>query len=199
METQHHQIQKSDKEDSSESEEEEEMEEDENEDQSHNDDNGETSNEDELEEESDTDDASDTDENDAVKTFGNVKSSNHIWRKMIQRILRKWQHDGSVEIPETENDLVLMREEIRDEIYYETLKIWNDYHDLIRSPIYKKLSRSEKHYKNQIMDESDDDSDVDTEAFEYAFDIRKRLLNNFISDNADVVNDFDNMSIAEEN
>lgn len=187
METQHFKRQKQDSQ---------------NEEENQSDEDGSDNDEDDEDDTSDNSKTEDEDENgdsidDAVDAAKTEKPPNYIWRKLIKRVLKKGQQNGSIEIPETEDELLEMKEKIRDGIFHETLKIWNDYHDLIQSPIYKKISRSEKHYRDQVSGDSDDDSDIDTETFEYAFDIRKRLLNQFISDNADIVHEFVDMSTEE--
>lgn len=188
METQHFKRQKQDSQ---------------NEEENQSDEDGSDNDEDDEDDTSDNSKTEDEEENggdsidDAVDAVKTEKPPNYIWRKLIKRVLKKGQQNGSIEIPETEDELLEMKEKIRDGIFHETLKIWNDYHDLIQSPIYKKISRSEKHYRDQVSGDSDDDSDIDTETFEYAFDIRKRLLNQFISDNADIVHEFVDMSTEE--
>ena len=122
--------------------------------------------------------------------------SDYIWRKILKRILRKKSEDPNTIMPKTEDDLIGQKRDIRDDLHDETLNIINDYNQLMSSPMYQKIQRSENRYKDQIG--SDTDSDYEDEAYQHAFDVRKRVLDNFIIDNADVIDNYDQSTSEEE-
>lgn len=117
--------------------------------------------------------------------------TNHIWRRLLKRVLREWNSGDEHNMPRSEEELMEVKDSIREDLYKEVSKVLNDYHDLVHSPMYKKIIRTQQRMLKLFGDEDDDDDD---DTFETAFNQRSVMLNDFLNDNSDIYENYEESS-----
>jgi hypothetical protein len=137
---------------------------------------GESEESEEEDQEVDTDDEEEEEEEE--------EPSDGIWRKLLKRGLRSIAQEET--IPE---DIIEIEDKIRKALYGEMVKLENEHYDLIRSPMYIKIAQTKK----RVLRLMDEDEDYD-EAWRAAFDQRRILIEDFLRDNKDVHDNYDESS-----
>lgn len=118
--------------------------------------------------------------------------TNHIWRQMIKRILRKWNNNDDEKTPQSKQQYIDVKDDIRANLFEQLGRIMNDYAELVNSPLYEKIKRTKDRFVYDI-----DSSDDEGEGLKMALDYRKILLNDFIEANADAWECFNESSDEE--
>lgn len=131
------------------------------------------------------------------------ESSDYIWRRLMKRVLRKWSQDKDISMPKTEEEFTSSEnlETMSDDLYDEIMQVLNDEVSLVNSPIYRKIEKSKNKLLQTVFDDSSSDSDTDdkNDAFRTAYKFRKVILEDFIKDNADVLDNYEESSEDEDN
>lgn len=125
-------------------------------------------------------------DSDSESSDSDTEPSNHIWRTLTKRVLRDWDADDEKEMPKTEDELSGMKDEIREELYSEVMKLINDHQALIDSPIYQKITKTSEQLEKLMGDSVEDEN----EAFQSAFEQRRGLLGNFLDENLNIIDNY---------
>lgn len=140
-------------------------------------------------------------ENESERDNGNeeqLEESDHIWRQLLKKVLRNWSADSDTEMPKSEDELIDSEnlEAVREDLYPEIIRVLDEHGKLINSPMYKKLERTRENLQD-IFDDDEQDDDWN-EAFRQAYDLRKGLINDFIIENKDILENYKESSEDED-
>lgn len=122
-----------------------------------------------------------------------------VWRRLLKNVLRNWSRDDDKGMPKSEDELIDSEnlDAIREDLYGEIIRVLDNHGKLIDSPMYKKLERTRENLQDMFGDtEHDEDWN---EAFRQAYDLRKGLINDFIIENKDVWENYNESSDEEDN
>lgn len=169
--------------------------------------------------ESDSEDTDGTNDSEILEADNDSEPSNYIWRRLMKRVLRNWNknHPERVlssasplpfpgargykyvtPIPQNEEDLITESnlKIVREDLYNEMMTVLNNYQELTSSPLYQKILKSKEKLEKTVYDSDTDDDNG--EAWQSAYDFRKTLVEDFIEENKDIVQNYDESTDEEE-